>query len=136
MALSVMDRPEEGRIHDLAKRAAPNAIEKLDEHLADPRSRVVAIERHNCDWRDGRKHDRDRFLWVKAKHVSQWCHFFNEVLAALLPSPLCMRLPLTLTSETHRRPDQEKLPRPLPKRGRTTYTECQRADSRPSYDAG
>jgi hypothetical protein len=81
-----MDRPEEGRIHDLAKRAAPNAIEKLNKHLADPKSRVIAIERHNCDWRDGRKHDRDRFLWVKAKHVSQWCHFFTET--ACCPTPV------------------------------------------------
>jgi hypothetical protein len=81
-----MDRPEEGRIHDLAKRAAPGAIESLNEHLAKPKSRIVAIERHNCDWRDGRKHDRDRFLWIKAKHVSQQCHTFTET--ACCPTPV------------------------------------------------
>ena len=71
MASSVMDRPEEGRIHDLAKRAAPGAIKKLEEHLAKANCCVVAVERHDCDWRDGRKHDRDRFLWIKAHHVRQ-----------------------------------------------------------------
>ena len=74
MASSVMDRPEEGRIHDLAKCAAPGAILNMNEHLANPKGRVVAIERHNCDWRDGRKHDTERFLWIKAKVVSQCCH--------------------------------------------------------------
>lgn len=78
MASSVMNRPEEGRIHGLAKRAAPSAIKNLDEHLANPKGRVVAIERHNCDWRDGRKHDIERFLWIKAKYVSQRSHYFTE----------------------------------------------------------
>ncbi|KAM0709890.1 hypothetical protein Q7P35_003933 [Cladosporium inversicolor] len=68
MASSVMARPEEARIHSLAVRAAPDAIKNLYEHLAKPQNMVVAIERHNCDWRDGRKHVREHFLWVKAKY--------------------------------------------------------------------
>ena len=120
MASSVMDRPEEGRIHELAKRAAPGAIEKLNEHLANPKSRVVAIERHDCDWRDGRKHDRERFLWIKAKLVSERSHYFTETACCHLPSALCMRLPLTLILETHRRRHQEQLSLTLQARSRTT----------------
>lgn len=97
MASSVMDRPEEGRIHDLAKRAASGAIEKLNEHLANPKRRVVAIERHNCDWRDGRKHDRERFLWIKAKSVSQWCHYFTETACC----PTLVSFVYALAADSH-----------------------------------
>ena len=81
-----MARPEEARIHGIAVRAAPDAIKDLYEHLAKPQSMVVAIERHNSDWRDGRKHDREHFLWVKAKYVSQGSHYFTET--ACCPTPV------------------------------------------------
>lgn len=136
MASSVMDRPEEGRIHDLAKRAAPGAIENLNEHLANPKSRVIAIERHDCDWRDGRKHDRDRFLWIKGRYVSQCVTNSLKPLAAPLPSLLCMRLSLTLILETHRRRHQEQLPPTLPGHSQATSTEHQRADPRRQNNTG
>jgi hypothetical protein len=74
MASSVMGRPEEARMHPLAKNAAPLAISNLEGHLAKPHRRVVAIERHDLDWRDGRKHFYDRFLWIKARDVSSLHH--------------------------------------------------------------
>lgn len=89
MASSVMGRPEEERMHQLAIRAAPEAIIKLDEHLAKTKSRVVAIERHNCDWRDGRKSIKERFLWIKARDVSELHADSSEESATVSPSPLC-----------------------------------------------
>lgn len=142
MDSTVMNRPEEVRIHGLAVRAAPDAIKDLNEHLAKPQNVVVAIERHNSDWRDGRKQDREHFLWVKAKNVSQGSHRLTtslKLLAAPLPSPLCMTtcsLPLTFILETHRRRHQGKLLRPLQVLSRTTYTECQRADPGKFYNTG
>jgi hypothetical protein len=72
MASSVMDRPEEDRMHHVARRAAPDAVAKLEEHLAKPENMIVAIERHNCDWRDGSKPTEARFLWLKANEVSEF----------------------------------------------------------------
>jgi hypothetical protein len=73
MASSVMDRPEEGRMHLLAVRAAPDIVVGLTEHLAKPKARMVAVERHNCDWREGSKRIEERFLWIKARDVSELC---------------------------------------------------------------
>lgn len=88
MASSVMGRPEEERMHQLAIRAAPEAIKKLEDHLANSKSRVVAIEQHNCDWRDGRKNTAERFLWIKARDVSELQADSSEESAAVSPSPL------------------------------------------------
>ena len=78
MDSSVMGRPEEGRIHRLAVNAAPDAISGLWQHLMNPQNRIVAIERHDCDWRVGRKYDHERFLWIKAREVSRSHRHFTD----------------------------------------------------------
>jgi GTPase SAR1 family protein len=87
MTSSVMNRPEEDRMHDVARRAAPNIVTKLEEHLAKSENMLVAIERHNCDWRDGVKPTEDRFLWLKASEVSEFAltHGSIRFFASLMP---------------------------------------------------
>lgn len=65
-----MGRPDDGRMHELAKRASTKGITDLNDHLADRKSVVVAVERHDYDWRDGRIKLEDRFLWIRATEVS------------------------------------------------------------------
>lgn len=77
MASSVMDRPDDVQMRRLVKRIANEAIKGLEDHMANPRSKVVAVERHDRDWRDGQFETRQRFLWFKARDVSRF------VLAAL-----------------------------------------------------
>lgn len=74
MASSVMDRPDEGSIHNLVVRNAHKAVDNLDEHIVREDTRVVAVERHDCDWRDGCKRTEERFLWLKARDVSIPAH--------------------------------------------------------------
>jgi hypothetical protein len=87
MTSSVMHRPEEDRMHQVARRAAPNVVAKLEEHLAKPENMLVAIERHNCDWRDGVKPTEDRFLWLKASEVSEFAltHGSIRFFGSLMP---------------------------------------------------
>jgi hypothetical protein len=87
MTSSVMNRPEENLMHHVARRAAPDAVAKLEEHLAKPENRLVAIERHNCDWRDGVKPTDERFLWLKANEVSESALTHGSVRS--FDAPLC-----------------------------------------------
>ncbi|KAM0720547.1 hypothetical protein Q7P37_004683 [Cladosporium fusiforme] len=67
MASSVMDRPDEAQMRRMVKNTAGQAIEGLEKHLSNPKSKVVAVERHDRDWRDGQWETRKRFLWFKAR---------------------------------------------------------------------
>lgn len=103
-----MDRPDEGRMHQLAVRAAPKAIVGLEGHIAKPKSRVVAVERHDYDWRDGRWQTEERFLWLKARDASILSPVFSPRASPLPPSALSIKarardretLPLTLWQKT------------------------------------
>lgn len=70
MASSVMDRPDEGRMHRVAVGSAHKAITEYTQFFSRPKNRLAAVERHDCDWRDGRKDIEERFLWIKARDVS------------------------------------------------------------------
>jgi hypothetical protein len=70
MASSVMDRPDEGRMHRVAVSCARRAITHFDQFFSKPKNRLAAVERHDCDWRDGLKSLEERFLWIKARDVS------------------------------------------------------------------
>lgn len=70
MASGVMDRPDEAQMRRLVKNISGEAIPGLENHLANPKSKVVAVERHDIDWRDGLVESRKRFLWYKAREVS------------------------------------------------------------------
>lgn len=67
MASTVMARPDEGRMHRLALHVASSAMTGFHEHMAKTDHKVVAVERHDCDWRDGCKMTEERFLWFKAR---------------------------------------------------------------------
>lgn len=77
MASSVMGRPDEGYMHRLAVGSAAKAVTELTRFCSKPKNKVVAIERHDCDWRDGRKAVEERFLWIKARDVS--CFWLSPV---------------------------------------------------------
>jgi hypothetical protein len=70
MASSVMGRPGEGRMHHVAAAHSRKAITEHDKFFSKSKSSLAAIERHDCDWRDGRTPVEDRFLWIKARDVS------------------------------------------------------------------
>lgn len=70
MASSVMDRPDEAQMRRMVKNIAGDAIQGLEGHMTNPLSMVVAVERHDRDWRDGQWETRKRFLWFKAREVS------------------------------------------------------------------
>jgi hypothetical protein len=70
MASSVMGRPDEGHMHRVAASSARRAITDYDRFVSKPKSRLAAVERHDCDWRDGLKAIEARFLWIKARDVS------------------------------------------------------------------
>lgn len=92
-------------MHHLAVRAAPKAIVGLEEHIAKPKSRVVAVERHDYSWRDGRVQTEERFLWLKARDVSILSPILSLKASPLLPSALSVgtrtrdrgNLPLTFS---------------------------------------
>lgn len=65
-----MDRPDEAQMRRMVKNLAGEAIRGLEDHMANPLSKVVAVERHDRDWRDGQFQTRYRFLWFKAREVS------------------------------------------------------------------
>lgn len=65
-----MSRPEGFGMHQAAKRAAPEALPDLESHLSKPKRKVVAVEKHDADWRDTSLNVDDRFLWIKARDVS------------------------------------------------------------------
>lgn len=70
MASSVMGRPDEGRMHHVAAASSRKAITEHDRFFSKSKSSLAAIERHDCDWHDGRTPVQDRFLWIKAHNVS------------------------------------------------------------------
>lgn len=78
-----MGRPEEERVHQIAKDVAPEVVENLQEHLAKEKAIMVAVELHDVDWRDGARLTGERFLWIKARGVSE--HFFNFTYAKRAP---------------------------------------------------
>lgn len=65
-----MGRPDEAQMRRMVKNLAGEAIRGLEDHMANPLSKVVAVERHDRDWRDGQFQTRYRFLWFKAREVS------------------------------------------------------------------
>lgn len=71
MDARVMGRPEEERMHQIAKDVAQYAIAELEQHMAKEKSIAVAIELHNVNWREGFKLTHERFLWIKAREVSE-----------------------------------------------------------------
>jgi hypothetical protein len=70
MASSVMGRPDEGRMHRVAAGFSRRAITQPDQFFSRPKNRLVAVERHDSDWRDGLKSVEEHFLWIKARDVS------------------------------------------------------------------
>jgi len=70
MASSVMGRPDEGRIRHVAVGTAPQAVTEFTKFFSKSKNRLAVVERHDCDWRDGRTEIEERFLWIKARDVS------------------------------------------------------------------
>jgi hypothetical protein len=87
MASSVMGRPDEGHMHRVAAGSAPRAIADYERFVSKAKTRLAAVERHNCDWRDGSKPVEERFLWVKVRDVSGFP--FSPVRLSYYFSALC-----------------------------------------------
>jgi len=70
MASSVMGRPNEGIMHRVAVGVSRKAISEYEKFFSKSKNRLVAVERHDSDWRDGLKVVEEHFLWIKARDVS------------------------------------------------------------------
>lgn len=57
-------------MHGLAKRSAPQAFDDYDDLMLKPKLVVIAVEKHNVDWKDGSILAHERFLWIKGRAVS------------------------------------------------------------------
>lgn len=74
-------------MHHVAISVSRRAITDYDKFFSKSKSRLAAVERHNCDWRDGLVPVEARFLWIKARDVSGFP--FSPVRLSYPLSALC-----------------------------------------------